>query len=449
MAHVVIIGAGPTGLSTAYHLEKENFFDYILYEKEETSGGLCRSIHQDGFTFDYTGHLLHINDAYFKQFINDIVGFDNLELIERRSSIYSHNAYLPFPFQSNLKNLPTNIIIECITGFIKRKENRKKNPSFFNWAQSHFGEGITKHFFVPYQEKIFAFDIKKVTSSWTSRFVPQINLEDILKGALEEPKQTVGYNAQFYYPKNGGISFVFEKLAQQIQKPINHKYCVESIDSINKIVTFTNGDFTKYDTLVSTMPLDKLLSLLKTPSSLSFKTAQKKLQCNSVLNFNIGFDRPDISDKHWIYLPEKKFPHYRLGFYHNMSLAMVPKNCSSLYGEIAYLPQNKKEAGIKLKKAIKTTKKLLNFSDQEIATQKIVSIDHAYVIYDFWREKNIASIHKTLNSLNIHSIGRYGEWKYASMQEALLDGKTMAEQITKNDYLINPINQKQKKEFQK
>ena len=67
MAKIVIAGAGLTGLSTAYHLEKNKFDDFEIYEKENEVGGLCRSVKQDGFTFDYTGHLLHINDIYFEK----------------------------------------------------------------------------------------------------------------------------------------------------------------------------------------------------------------------------------------------------------------------------------------------------------------------------------------------------------------------------------------------
>ena len=69
MAKVIIIGAGLTGLSAAYHLEKKGFNDYLIVEKEDSPGGLCRSIKQDGFTFDYTGHLLHSNNAYFSEFL--------------------------------------------------------------------------------------------------------------------------------------------------------------------------------------------------------------------------------------------------------------------------------------------------------------------------------------------------------------------------------------------
>src|SRR3990170_3724192 len=92
MAKIIIIGAGLTGLSAAYHLEKKGFHDYLIFEKEEQPGGLCRSTYQDGFIFDYTGHLLHISDPYFHQFLEEIIGFEQLISINRKSYIFFHGT---------------------------------------------------------------------------------------------------------------------------------------------------------------------------------------------------------------------------------------------------------------------------------------------------------------------------------------------------------------------
>lgn len=100
-----------------------------------------------------------------------------------------------------------------------------------------------------------------------------------------------------------------------------------------------------------------------------------------------------------------------------------------MYGEFAYLHETQDTVNKLLKRSLEDAKKLLNIQKHEIATEKIITIPHAYVIYDFWREKNLPKIHETLQRNNIYSVGRYGEWKYSSMQEALLDGKKIADKL--------------------
>ena len=428
MAKVIIIGAGLTGLSTAYHLEEKGFFDYKIFEKEQEIGGLCRSVFQDGFTFDFTGHLLHCNDPYFLSFIKKIVGLETFSQVTRNSYIYSNKVYTNYPFQTNLYGLPENIITQCIEGFVTKPQSSKAAKTYHEWVLQNFGAGFGKYFFFPYQKKIFAYDTHKLTCSWTGRFVPNTTLKQIISGALTPKTKNIGYNATFLYPKKGGIVSWVQKLAAQLINPIETNTCVKTVDIKRKIVHFTNGNSEPFEHLISTIPLDTLLSIAKETSTTSLKKAKRNLLCNSILNFNLGINKKNISEKSWIYFAENQFPFYRIGFPHTFSKNMTPPDCSSIYGEISYLKKNKYEQQT-LKKALLQTKKLFNLKNKDIITQKILSISHAYVIYDHWREKNIEKLHKTLNKHSINSIGRYGQWKYSSMQEAVLDGKEMATQI--------------------
>jgi len=434
MAKIVIIGAGLTGLSTAYHLEQNGFYDYKLFEKESHIGGLCKSIYQDGFTFDYTGHLLHINNTYFHDLIKKIVGFEHLNEISRKSFIYSHNTYTPYPYQINLYGLPTEVIADCIEGFVKRASSGF-GKSYYQWVLKHFGAGFGKHFFFPYQQKIFSYDARKLSNSWTGRFVPKTSLRKIISGSIGQKNETVGYNKQFFYPHTGGIYSWVKQLAKAILNPIEKNFAVKTVDLQNKTVIFENGHTESYEILISTMPLDILLQSLKEKPTLSLQRASKKLLCNSVVNFNLGLFTQNISEKHWIYYPEKQFPFYRMGFYHNFSAHMAPQKCSSLYGEFSYLKKSKPFVKQKLQAALQAAKNILHIKNQDILTEKIIHISHAYVIYDFWRDKNIHKIHKRLHEQAIYSIGRYGQWKYSSMQEAILEGKSIAEKLTSHAHL--------------
>jgi protoporphyrinogen oxidase len=425
MSNVVIIGAGLTGISAAYHLEKKQFFNYTLIEKNSTIGGLCGSIKQDGYTFDYTGHLLHTSDDYFRDLIHQIVGFDQFNIIDRRSYVYTHDRYTPYPFQTHLAGLPTSVIADCITGFIQRKKHRKIN-TFIQLVNQQFGTGFAHHFFIPYQTKIFSYDPHRITASWTSRFVPETSLNDIIEGIQGIIKKS-GYNANFLYPKNGGILSWVETFARALKNNIQTNSAVNKIDIKNKTITLHDGTVHSYDILISTMPLDILLSLLKEGSNSFLHSAANKLLCNSVINFNLGIKNRNISDKHWVYYPEEQYPFYRIGFPHNFSTEMTPLNCSSLYGEFSHLKKPQKWVKETTLHAIAQVKKLYALTDQEIDTECIIPLSHGYVIYDQWRERNLPIILERLAQEQIYSIGRYGAWKYSSMQEAVLDGKAIAE----------------------
>lgn len=429
MAQIVIIGAGLTGISAAYHLEQKGFFDYKVFEKEDTTGGLCRSIEHDGFTFDFAGHLLHINNDYLHQLVQHLIGFEHFNTIERRSWIYSQDVYTPYPYQIHMRGLPVITIAECLQGFIKRP--RIKNPkSFYEWVLTHFGKGFGKYFFFTYQQKLFAYDIKKITASWTGRFVPTISLKELVEGIMHVMhKHDIGYNAHFFYPISGGIGSLVKKFSDSLINPVYTKFCVKSIDMRTKTIYFSNGHIETYEQLITTMPLDVLLQTLQQPADTSLDKACSKLICNSIINFNLGIARPYISDKHWIYFPETKYPFYRIGFPHNFASSMAPKGCSSIYGEFSYLRGSSIQINSRLKASLKAIKQLFTLADEEIIAEKTLILPHAYVIYDAWREKNLPHIHKKLHEFDIYSIGRYGEWKYASMQEAVLDGKAIADKL--------------------
>lgn len=439
MARIVILGAGLTGLSTAYHLEQQGFYDYIMVDKEASVGGLCRTIQQDGFTFDYTGHLLHVSDPYFRSLIDRIIGFEHFNPITRRSFVYSQGVYTRYPFQSNLYGLNTQTIGECIEGFVLRKASKKKTPSFYEWVLEQFGAGFGKHFFFPFQEKIFAHTIHDITASWTGRFVPTTSLPQIIQGAMtDNGDEPIGYNAQFFYPHQGGTFFWINKLAEQLHNRSMLNCSVQSINLSTKTVSFANGHTQPYTHLVNTIPLDTFLRCIIDKPTTSLRRAASWLRCNSVINFNLGIAHPRISDKHWIYFPEQHFPFYRLGFPGNFASTTTPPGCSSLYGEFSYQHKDKAWIATTLNQALTHTKKLLHINDSDILTQKIIPISHAYVIYDFWREKNLPSLLTRLAQESIFCSGRYGQWKYASMQEAVLDGKTMANFLLEKEGHVIP-----------
>ena len=137
MTEVIILGAGLSGLTCAHYLNK----NYSIFEKESRVGGLCRSERIDGFTFDYTGHLLHLKRDENKRLIKKLLG-KNLFLQKRKSWIYSKRTYTKYPFQANIYGLPEEVIEECISGLSKTRKSSNRQTVKLSNSSSNFKEWI-------------------------------------------------------------------------------------------------------------------------------------------------------------------------------------------------------------------------------------------------------------------------------------------------------------------
>lgn len=135
----VVIGAGPTGLSAAYHLGSSA----LLLERNDRVGGWCRSIYQNGFTFDFAGHIMFSNDSYVHEMYRMLLG-DNVHWQDREAWIFSKGVYTRYPFQGALYGLPPQVIKECILGAIEaRFGSLKKKPDQAGVAQEAILRQVT------------------------------------------------------------------------------------------------------------------------------------------------------------------------------------------------------------------------------------------------------------------------------------------------------------------
>ena len=426
---VVILGAGLTGLSTAYHLEKLNSgLDYQIFEKEDTPGGLCRSKQVNGFKFDCDGHLLHFKHKYTRQLLRKLLN-GNLRKHRRNSSIYAFDVHVRYPFQANLFGLPANVARKCLSGFIQAQNNGKiagaNNSSFKNWIYRTFGKGIAEYFMLPYNQKFWTASLEDLTCEWIDGFIPVPSLEELIEGTVAENRKDYGYNASFWYPAEGGIEELALAFVKRIQK-IKTNAQAKRIDLAKKRIIFQDNKEVKYDYLVSTIPLPELAKIMgNTPKEVT--EAFQHLRWSSVFNLNLGIDRDKISDKHWVYFPDKKLIFFRIGFPHNFSSALTPPGKSSLYVEAAYPNHNFANKGNLVCRIIEDLKKVgILLPEDKILAKDINDMKYAYVIYDRNYSKATNKIADFLKFHQILPLGRFGSWKYMSMEDVILDGKKAA-----------------------
>jgi len=430
---VLILGGGLAGLSTAHHLGGLGVRSRLVVEAKERVGGTAGSVTTGAFTFDYTGHLLHLHDPYGQALILDLLK-DNLASHERKAWIYSQGAYTRYPFQANTKGLPPATVAECVAGFLEtvhRPVAPLQDADFLSWSRATFGEGITRRFMRPYNEKLWRTPLSRMTTEWQGRFVPKPSPSEVVYGAVAENNALFGYNATFRYPVRGGIQSLPDALAGRLEPGVvRTESPVTAIDLREKVARVAGLGEVRYERLVNTLPLNVFLDLA-TPLPDDVKAARKDLRWNTVWNLNLGIDRPAPADKHWIYYPEKRFPFYRVGYSSNFSPHLAPEGHSALYLE-ATRPGGTRVVRDKLEAAMLKGMReagILRRSD-EISAKIWMPVPVGYVVYDRARTPAVGTIFRHFAALGVESIGRYGGWKYSFMEETILDGKRCAERLT-------------------
>ena len=425
---VVILGAGLAGLSASIHLSED--FDVEVHEREDEPGGVARSRRVGGFTFDYTGHLLHLRDEGIKALIDRLCP-DAFRRCERHAFIWSHGTHVPYPFQANLHGLPPEVVAECLIGFVHALMSPEKPEDarhFEEWCLRCFGDGISRHFMIPYNEKLYCRELSRMSTEWVAWSVPRPSLEQVVKGALGTRIEGMGYNPTFFYPKEGGIDVLARGLASAA-RGVKLRSTVESVDLERKVVRLADGSETAYDHLVSTLPL-RAFYLLARPVPAELRDAAERLTSVTVCGFNFGIGREGISEHDWVYVPERDLPFYRIGFPSSFSKGVTPPGASSAYVEVAVDRGTPIDLDATEGLVLDGMRRMgvLRPGDVLLARDRVV-IDPAYVVFDPHRAKWRDALLDFLLERGVQSIGRYGAWTYSGMEDALLAGRQAARAI--------------------
>ena len=477
---VVVVGAGPTGLSAAYHLGK----DAILLEQADRVGGWCRSIEDNGFTFDMAGHIMFSNDPYVHEMYQMLLG-DNVHWQDREAWIYSKQVYTRYPFQGALYGLPPEVIKECIVGAIearfgsldakkpaadkginadytgperrgmfeplmkangtrklrtytgaeRRLNAHKGSPkNFEEFIYKVWGSGIAKHFAIPYNQKLWAVPLSEMETSWLGGRVPLPNLEEMIEGALSPSPKPMGPNARFGYPLRGGFQSLMNGFIPHLQGELRLETRVVQVSPREHTVTLSDGSVLSYEQLISTMPLPALIEVTGTDAPADVRKAAAGLRHVSVRCVNIGVGRENLTDKHWIYYPEDTVFH-RIFVQGNASPYCNPPGGFGLTCEITYsdakpLPWGGDEL---IQRCIEDCHRVGFFQPGDpIWTANEVDMPVAYVVYDHDRARNVNHIREWLSNQDIVLAGRYAEWEYYNSDHAFIAGRKAAEQVAEH-----------------
>jgi protoporphyrinogen oxidase len=422
VSEFLVLCGGISGLMAARALENQGH-KVALLERSPSFGGLTRTIQADKYCFDYTGHFLHLR-RYHSPADIPFAGLDNSDWMRvgRKSKCYIGGTFVPAPVQYNLGLMPEPERSRCIDSYRKRPSLSEGNGSNLrDYVIAGFGEYLADLFLIPQNEKTMAIGLDELSASALKRFFPRPDEALVEAGIEQRPKAAQEYNANFWYPRRGGIGVLPEGLARGLKMGLlNHE--VVSIDPKARQLTCRQGQQFGWQRIVSSLPLKVLCQCIEDEF---LQELAHGLSHSTTIAFNLGIEGAPseaLCGAHWLYVPDRAIPFYRVGSYSNISPDTCTPGHHTLYVEVSLDPSELKHLDIAgdLQPRVIESLARLGWIDRT-ALRAIVThvIECAYTHDRPDRARRVEQIIDRLEGFGIYTIGRYGLWDYNGMEDSM------------------------------
>ena len=420
----LVIGAGPSGLAVAYGLKG----DTLVLEKESSVGGLCRSIvHGDG-VFDIGGHSFHTPDPDVFELVQNLFA-GGLFHQRRDARIYSHDTLIPYPFQKYYDQLPdVDVIRSCEDGLRNVKDDPLKAANFEEYILRKFGAGIAEYFMLPYNRKLWARDIKKISCEWVSERVaaPKGEQEKFdTSGGKRKPLQS---DTNVGYPRQGGFEEIYRAFVPHLTA-VELNTTIVSIDPHARTATTSDGRQYKWEILVSTLPLPILVrAVAGTPAEI-IELADQLEYMSLRVEFLLAGCRLETPIQR-IYAASPDIPAHKIALNHNSSDYLRQQPCHAIMAEVSLSTQ--KQVNVE-EIAPRTIDFLCRIgvlaSPADIIWQGHVDVNFAYPVYTHQRPSLVNAIKEWMAGHDIYTVGRFGDWEYINSDKCITKGLTLAAEL--------------------
>ncbi len=426
MDNTIILGGGLTGCCLAHFLNEKT----LILEKEERIGGLCRSYSLNEITYDIGPHALFSKN---NEILSRITSLVQAHSLRRSNKIFYNGRFIKYPFENELSALDDDERAYCLQEFLSNPYEGYPPENMLQFFLKTFGEGITRLYLQPYNEKIWKFDPSFMDLQMVER-IPKPPKEDVIKSA--RGIETEGYTHQlyFYYPESGGIEQLIHSLVKRSEDKSTFVNPVTITSIAKKGSTWSiktdQGTF-EGKRLINCMPLHELCSCLDTPPSV--QQALDALLFNSIHIVILQTKEDRIGNNFALYCADSDVIFHRLSKINFLGEHYRLKNGgSTIMAEITYRPGSYLEtispADIQ-ERVLNDLDRLGLVHKTDVFDCKTHTFTYAYVIYDLHHRKNTDIVLDYLRNQGIHCCGRFAEFEYINMDAVFERSLRLAEAL--------------------
>ena len=450
---VVVVGAGPAGLGAAHELIKSDVPVAVL-EQHDRVGGICRTVHGDGYHVDIGGHRFITKMDEVLDTWKSLLG-DDLLLRERMTRIFYRGGLMPYPLQigGTFKTLGLAESMLAVFSYLGAQLRQLPDDSFENWVSNRFGKRVYEHFFKTYTEKVWGTPCTELSADWAAQRIRSLSLwqaiKDAMHGAFQSDVESEDESLlhQFYYPRFGP-GMLFEAYADAVEagsgEVLTGRQVVRIVHEdgrVREVITTGPDGEERHEgeSFLSSMPLADLPGVMDPSPPAEVLEAAAGLRHRSFLTAALLLDEPCTLPDTWIYVHEPSVQMGRVQNYLNWSPELVEGEGRSCIAAEYFAWQGDElwsaadEELIDLGRRELTQLELIDPDSFLDAT--VVRIPNAYPIYDPGYLERINTIRAWVESFeNLQTIGRSGQHRYINLDFAIVTGVQAARNIQGEDH---------------
>jgi len=451
MPEVIIIGAGPAGLTAAYELVQRYGIRSTILESDSVVGGISRTVERDGWRFDIGGHRFFTKVKQVEALWHEILPDEDFMLRPRMSRIYYRGKYYDYPLKASnaLKNLGLWEATLCVMSYVWARVNPPKDQTTLEgWIAARFGWRLYRHFFKTYNEKLWGVPTNRMPADFAAQRIKNLSLFNAVVNALmpkRNQKSITSLIEEFQYPKLGP-GMMWERCRDLVEakgcKVVFDARVVGIRHERGRAVSVTtrgrDGTIGEYpcDHVISSMPMSQLLHAMTPKASETAVQAASDLRYRDFLTVALVVPKEYSFPDNWIYVHAKEVQVGRIQNFGSWSPYLVKegRTCLGLEffvfeGDATWnkpdaelIEQGKRELGI------------LGLVDpSKVEAGYVVRMPKAYPFYDEHYKANVAKIVEWLDAhaANVHPVGRNGMHRYNNQDHSMYTAMLTAENIAR------------------
>jgi protoporphyrinogen oxidase len=445
---VVIVGAGPAGLTAAYQLVKAGVRPVVL-ESDDVVGGISRTVERDGWRFDIGGHRFFTKVPEVESLWHEILDDESFLQRPRMSRIFYRGKLFDYPLKAAnaLKGLGIVEAIRCVLSYLWARVSPPKDQSHFEgWVSARFGRRLYGIFFKTYTEKVWGVPATEIQADWAAQRIKNLSLFTAVYRAIvpaKGKKDVTSLIDEFQYPKYGP-GMMWERCRDLVEARggevvmRTNVVAVEHRDgrAVAVVAERADGERVRYecDHVISSMPIGHLLRAMSPSPAPDVVTSARRLKHRDFLTVALVVPVSQSFPDNWIYVHE---PHVRLGRVQNFgswSPYMVKEGFTCL--GLEYFVNEGDDLWSMADDA------LVKFATDEIETLGLVQpgsvsagyvvrMPKAYPVYDEEYVANVDALREWLaaNARNVQPVGRNGMHRYNNQDHSMMTAMLAVENI--------------------